>query len=215
MTANTTPRLGLMLPQGSDPFLPGDFQSTFTILDGKPGVTPIASYSALPTGLTTYHHGSKFLAMDSGAEWYWYKPSSSAGVWKRSNALGVLQVATTSSASSTTATGYDTGPTDLSFTVNAPGGRWLWAVATASELNNDSTSHAAYLAMLVNSSFAYGRRASAVGTSSTAGSSPTINWFISPPAAGTSYALQLTHYSQGTGGMATLQTGSTLALIEI
>jgi hypothetical protein len=91
VTANNSPRLGLMLPNNADPFDPDDFVETFTVLDGAPGVTPIANLAALPTGLTTAQHMSQYIQADNGAIWYWYKPSSGTpGAWMRSNSVGML-----------------------------------------------------------------------------------------------------------------------------
>lgn len=128
MTANTSPRLALMLPQNSDPFNPDDYVATFTKLDNTPGVTLVANFAALPTNLTSAQHGSPYMQLDNGSEWYWYQPSSgSPGSWKRRNSLGVLgQANQTASSISTTTTVAASGPTLCTLTIpNMPGGRWL------------------------------------------------------------------------------------------
>jgi hypothetical protein len=118
-----------MQPSQTDLFDPADIAHTFTILDGVPGVTPIANYAALPTNLTSAQHGSKYLQLDNGAEWYWYQPSSgSGGVWKRSNSIGQLGASNFPSNYSLSWPGpLYASPTPTLATVSgtASGNRWL------------------------------------------------------------------------------------------
>jgi hypothetical protein len=141
MTANTTPRLGLMLPVGSDTFTPDDFISTFTKLDGVPGITPVSSYAALPTGLTEKQHGSVYMQTDNLAQWMWNKPTStSTGVWQRINSVGFLGSAPAMTKSYTNSTTSETGaPTIQTVTVKAPGGRRLGVYARISSMSHSAS----------------------------------------------------------------------------
>lgn len=128
MTANTSPRLGLMLPQNSDSFSPDDYVTSFTKLDNTPGVTLVPNFAGLPSNLTSAQHGSPYMQLDNGAEWYWYQPSAGTpGSWKRRNNLGILGQATQAASSiGTTTTVAASGPTLCTISIpNMPGGRWL------------------------------------------------------------------------------------------
>jgi hypothetical protein len=113
-----------MEPVDSDFFKSVDYNSTFQILDAVPGTLPVANLAALQA-LTwgTAQHGTRVLQLDNGAEWYWYNPSG-AGVWKRTNNVGLVTSAIQSADVSTTLT--STGPTFIQTpTFTAPGVRTL------------------------------------------------------------------------------------------
>lgn len=138
MTANTSPRLGLMLPQNTDPFDPNDFVSTFTTLDNTPGVTPISNYAALPVGLTASQHGSLYLQTDNTALWMWNKPTSgSTGSFRRINALGLLANSSQATTVVTAAVDDAHAPTIVTCTITVPGGRPL-LVMTEGTFSNTS-----------------------------------------------------------------------------
>lgn len=123
MTASSTPRLGLMLPAGSDNFTIADFDTTFTILDGQPGIKPVANYSALPSGLTSAQHGSIYLQLDNGSLWMWKKPGAPAGAWVKLNNVGLIQNASQSSTTTTSATDPNLAPAMVNTSFTFPGGR--------------------------------------------------------------------------------------------
>lgn len=113
-----------MEPVDSDFFKSVDYNATFAILDAIPGTLPVANLAALQA-LTwgTAQHGTRVLQLDNGAEWYWYNPSG-AGVWKRTNSVGLLSSATQSADVVTTLT--SNGPTFIQTpTFTAPGVRML------------------------------------------------------------------------------------------
>lgn len=140
MTANTTPRLGLMSPTNADPFTPDDFDATFAKLDAVPGITPVANFASLPSNLTAAQHMSCYIQADNGAEWYWYQPSSgSPGSWKRRNALGVIATASQNSNISTTTTNPSLAPTVMQATVLAPGSRYIKVSVDLRALTNSSS----------------------------------------------------------------------------
>lgn len=123
-TAALTSRLGLMDPVDSDFFKSSDFKASMEILDAVPGTLPVANLAALNAlTWTTAQHGSRVLQLDNGAEWYWYAPSG-AGVWKRTNTIGVVATGTLGAPVTTTVT--TSGPTFLRTpTFTAPGVRSL------------------------------------------------------------------------------------------
>ena len=91
MTASKTPRLGLMRPVGSDPFLTDDFKESFDKLDTMPGTLPVPNAASRPTGWGPAQHGNKILQTDVGVEWFWDQPSSSTpGKWTRIASKGSL-----------------------------------------------------------------------------------------------------------------------------
>ena len=168
MTANTSPRLGLMLPTNSDPFTPDDFSQTFGKLDAVPGTTPVANYASLPSNLTANQHMSCYIQADNGAEWYWYQPSSgSPGVWKRRNALGVIATASQNSNISTTATNPSLAPTIMTATVLAPGGRYICVAVDMRSVQNNSSACVGVTSLWLNGGLvvehASGAKASTVG----------------------------------------------------
>jgi hypothetical protein len=168
LTANTTPRLGLMSPTNADPFTPDDFAATFGILDAKPGITPVANYASLPANLTTNQHMSMYVQVDNGAMWYWYQPSSgSPGSWKRANSIGLLGSTSQNSNISTTTTNPSAGPTLMSLTVTAPGGRPIRISVDCRSLQNNSSACCAVTSLWLGSGIVVehgsGAKASTVG----------------------------------------------------
>lgn len=167
MTANTTPRLGLMSPTNADTFTPDDFAATFGILDAKPGITPIANFASLPSNLTAAQHMSMYVQVDNGAMWYWYQPSASPGVWKRANSLGVIATAAQNSNISTTTTNPALAPTVMQATVNAPGGRYIAVEVDLRSLTNNSSACAGVGSLWLNGGLVVehseGTKASTVG----------------------------------------------------
>lgn len=123
MTANSTPRLGLMAPVDSDLFLSSDFNTTFTKLDAVPGTTIVANYAALTAlSWTSAQYGSKAIQLDNRAEWMWVTPGS----WVRTNNIGELAYATQSAPITTIVTTAGGGPTFITTgNFTAPGGRNL------------------------------------------------------------------------------------------
>jgi hypothetical protein len=113
-----------MEPVDSDFFKSADFNSTFQILDAMPGTLPVANLAALQAlTWTSAQHGTRVLQLDNGAEWYWYQPSG-AGVWKRTNSVGLINNTIQSSDVSTSLT--SNGPTFIQTpTFTAPGVRAL------------------------------------------------------------------------------------------
>lgn len=155
MTANTSPRMGLMLPSNSDPFTPDDFVATMTTLDGIPGITPVANYNALPSGLTAAQHGSCYLQMDNQALWMWYKPTSgSQGKFVRVNSLGVLGTDTFTTTIASSANTDSLAPTLMSVTVTSPGGnRNLLVMAHIPAVDNTSSLNVTGVELFYNGTF--------------------------------------------------------------
>jgi hypothetical protein len=139
MTAATTPRLGLMLPNSSDTFAIADFDSTFTKLDNTPGITPVANYAALPTNLTSSQHGSVYLQSDNGSLWMWNKPSSAAGAWKKINTVGMLGTAAQTATVSTASTSLPSGAVLVSLNYTAAGGRRVLAFFSIDQVYNNGS----------------------------------------------------------------------------
>jgi hypothetical protein len=154
MTANYTPRLHLMAPTNSDTFTPDDFTTTFGVLDQYPGVRPVASYAALPTGLTNAQHGSMFVQTDNQAMWMWNKPTPTAtGSWIRTNTVGLLGSDAIDADKSTSATDDAHAATIMSIpNFPIPGGRRLLVQTFIFALSNSGTGGIAHAMLLENGS---------------------------------------------------------------
>lgn len=139
MTASTTPRLGLMLPSGSDSYNISDFDDTFTILDGKPGIAPVANYAALPSTLTTAQHGSVYLQLDNKSLWMWNKPGAGAGTWVKLNTVGLISSVTQASIVSTSTTDPSSAPSMVNTNFQVPGGRAVLILFEHPRISNDGT----------------------------------------------------------------------------
>lgn len=217
MTANTSPRLGLMLPTNTDPFTPTDFVTTFTKLDGTPGVTPVANLAGLPAGLTASQHGSLYVQLDNQALWMWHKPTSgSTGVWKRVNSLGLLSSATMNTTINTTANTDGAAPTLLSATAIAPGGRSILALAHMAGVQNSNSAGATSTFLTLNGTSV--ARAATTDGGTGASSFSAISYLLPNPAAGTSmtFAFKMrTANVSGGGGTSTANGPGSLYIIEV
>jgi hypothetical protein len=215
-----------MLPQNSDPFSPSDYTQTFTILDGVPGITPIPNYAALPTNLTSAQHGSKYLQLDNGAEWYWYKPTSgSGGSWKRSNSVGMLAQTFVPGEVDTFATGTYSGPdsgvtpvTIATITGTVPGGgRPIGIFAHIRELWTTGGNGSPWLSIFmgINLNGSYVRRYAAPNGFNELGDSRALVYWTSSLVAGSTFTCSLNGWALSNYGMGLLGfRGISLAAVE-
>lgn len=215
--ANTTPRLGLMLPTDTDPFDPADYDNTFSKLDSAPGFTLIPNYGALPNNLTQAQHGSPYMQLDNGAAWRWNQPSSSAGTWLRINSLGLLSDAGPLSSSNviTSASTAATAPTVAQTTVTAPGGRAIEITGFAACANVSAPSHAYYLGLWVGSSLV--REVPGTGTAYIVSNVPPVHYTIDNPAPGSSLVIKLTARcwaNSAGGGQVTVAPSATGLIVK-
>lgn len=210
MTANNTPRLGLMLPGEPDAFDPTDFVTSFATLDATPGTRMVANYGSLPSNLTQAQHGSPYLALDNGTLWYWYQPSASRGSFKRLNSLGVLSSVQASDNVTTAVTTAASAPTAASTTVVAPGGRAIEIYAYAGLTNVSAASHASILSLWVNNVLV--REISTTGSQYVVADESIIKYVILNPTPGQSIPIRITprtYSGSGGGGSVTAYALST------
>lgn len=128
-----------MLPAGSDNFVISDVDTTMSILDGKPGITPVNNYAALPSTLTTAQHGSIYLQLDNGSLWQWSKPGSGAGTWKKLNTVGLIALVSQGSTVTTSTTDPASAPAMINTNFTVPGGRAVLLVFEHPRISNNGS----------------------------------------------------------------------------
>jgi hypothetical protein len=210
-----------MSPVDSDLFQASDFATTFGKLDAVPGTTIVPNYAGLPTTWGIPQHGSRVLQADTGAEWFWYNPSST-GVWKRTNSLGLLSLTTQGAAVSTTLHAAP-GPTFItSGNFTAPGKRALHVHLDMGIDNSSGTNGIVIITLLDNGvqidENIY-RTGLVVGTLSTGTSFQAHAYIQNPtPASTHNITAQIRSaslaQSSGGGGTSVART-STLAITEL
>lgn len=215
MTANTTPRSGLIQPGNSDYFDPADFATSFGIIDNMPGFKLVANYGSLPTNLTVAQHGSPYLQLDNGAAWFWYQPSNAPGSFKRFNSLGLLSSVQAAGNISTTATTAVSAPTVASTTITAPGGRSIEVYAHAGCTNLTSLSHGSILSLWVNNVMV--KEAQTTGSQYGVSDEAVIRHVIVNPTPGQSIPIRITPRTfsgSGGGGTVTAYAASTGIIVS-
>lgn len=209
MTAQTTPRLGLLRPVGTDPFTIPDFAASMMKLDGTPGLTPIANFGALPTGLTSAQHGSVYLQTDNGSMWMWNKPGSAAGSWKKLNTVGMLASANQPSAVSTSSTTLSSGATIVSLNYTAAGGRRVMAFFSHQAIQNSGSYGYSQVGLLVDGSTTASEVSVMSGGSANKNISHRLMADLGTPAAGSAHSLTVKLASLGWAGGGTSSTQAT------
>jgi hypothetical protein len=139
-TATTTPKLGLISPTNTDQFSTADIANSMGVLDGSPGILPVANQAARPTTWTHLQHGRTIRQLDQGIDWWWDKVDSSAtGTWRRTSSKGILYSQTNGSSVSSATTTYASGATVIDTpTVLIPGGRQIRVIVRWDTFGNSA-----------------------------------------------------------------------------